>query len=210
MKPLLSNWTIVLAGRWNMEILNPEWVTNSIFGREKVDIDLVLQGMQANIRYRFDNLVFVPRPHNVVFSVNDTKDSSLLAIEEAAGRLLEALPVTPITALGINFTYIEENPTTELLTVFNIDDASRIADYGMKIRSARVRRELDFEDRQLNMMVSQIEDGSVRIALNYHLAVDETQVALSALAGRLVHYRQHGEAFLSAIYGLEIEGPADE
>lgn len=210
MKPLLSNWTIVLAGRWNMEILNPEWVSNSIFGREKVDIDLVLQGMQANIRYRFDNLVFVPRPHNVVFSVKDTQDSSLTAIEEAAGRLLGALPVTPITALGINFTYVEENPPPSLLTVFDIADTSRIADYGMGIRAARVRRELEFEDRQINMMVSQLENGNVRLALNYHLAVDETKSALDALSGRVVRYRQHGEAFLKTIYGLDVEGPADE
>lgn len=209
MKPLLRNWTIVLAGRWNMEILNPEWVTEKIFGKENVDIDLVLNGMQANIRYRFENLAFVPQPNNVIFSVNDTEDASLQAIEDAACKLLQALPITPITALGINFTFIEEDTPLSLAKIFNVSDSSKLADHGLKVQKTRLRREIEFDDRQLNLIISQLEGTKTRIALNFHLPTNETEVALRGLAGKVVGLRHAGEDILAAVYGLSLQEEGD-
>ncbi|MBB2960726.1 hypothetical protein [Methylobacterium sp. R2-1] len=209
MKPLLSNWTIVLAGRWNMEILNPEWVTEKIFGKENAEIDLVLNGMQANIRYRFDNLSFVPQPNNVIFSVNDTEDASLQSIEDAACKLLQALPITPITALGINFTYIEDETPLTIAKLFNISDSSKLADYGLAIKKTRIRREIDFADRQLNLIISQLEGTASRIALNYHVPTNDTAVALEALRGHTVGLRHRSEDLLSTIYDLTVQDDED-
>ena len=126
----------------------------------------------------------------------------MVAIEDAAKIVLAELPVTPITAVGINFAYVEDNPWVDLAGLFEIRDNSKVSDQELEINSTSIIRELKFEDRVMNFRLKQA--SNVTFGFNFHKSVTTAAQAREALDGKLTPFRRNSEEFLAKLYGLEL------
>jgi hypothetical protein len=102
MKPILTDWTLVLVGSWNLAILNPDWLGKNIFDATQLDAELIIEGVRPRLRFFFEKVLVLPAPDRVIFAPRHPNDADLSAVEEAAKKVLTLLPVTPVSGVGIN------------------------------------------------------------------------------------------------------------
>lgn len=203
MKPILTDWTLVLAGSWNVAILNPDWLSRLVFNEKQFEAEMIIEGVRPQMRFMFERVVVIPAPSRVVFSPRRPEDADLLAVEAAGKKVLELLPVTPISGVGINFGYGEDEPHRDLTSLFEIRDANKITDEQLEINSTAIVRELKFEDRVINLRMTQ--GVGVAFNFNFHKGVSSADEARAAIDGKLTLYRAYSEALLANLYGLELE-----
>lgn len=208
MKPVASDWTIVIVGNWNMAILNPDWVASEILEKEQVGIEALIGPGMPSYRYISDEFIIIPRPDRVTISSTLTTPASLNRVESLACTVLEKLPVTPISAIGVNFGYMEEE-VIELAEIFAISDRMKIADAGLDVFESTIVRSMKFDEKMLNLRISQKEDGNIRIHLNYHKAVSSAEEASGYIRDKINDFRQHAENLLADVYNIELEEDQD-
>lgn len=205
MRSVQANSTIVVVGSWNLAIVNPEWGATSLFRTEGVEAEFLISEAGYKLKFRHNNVSVTPEPGRIVIGALVDTPECLEFAEATTMRLLELLPVTPVTAVGINFGYHEEQVAVDLAALFNTSDVARFAGEGLALTSSEIRRTLQFEDRQLRLRLSMTENAELGVHLNYHKAVQSGPEGRESLEGRVVRYRQHSLDFLRNMYGLQLE-----
>jgi hypothetical protein len=203
MKPNTPDWNLVLAGSWNVAILNPDWLGKNVFNTNEFGAEMVIEGVFPRLRFHFDKVLVIPAMDRVIFAARRPEDGDLLAVEEAAKRVLTLLPVTPVSGVGINLGYAEDNPSPDLTSLFAIGDNGKVSDEGLEINSTSIVRELKFEDRVVNFRITQ--STNVSFNFNYHKNVANAEEALQAITNKVKPFRDYSEALLTKLYGLELE-----
>ncbi|KAB2911413.1 MAG: hypothetical protein F9K29_22580 [Hyphomicrobiaceae bacterium] len=205
MRDVLQDRTIVLLGSWNMAILNPGWIAKELFEADGIEAEIAIAEGRTRLKYRHEDVSVNPQPSRVVVSALSVSDECLQRTEAAAARLLELLPITPVSAIGINFGYSQEQLPENIAKIFNTADVALIGQHGLAIKQSNLVRHLTFEDRELRLRLTITEDLSLRVHLNYHKAVAHANEARDAILEKAIVYRRKGEELLRAIYGLERE-----
>lgn len=204
MKPELPDWTVVLLGHWNMAILSPEWVTKELFGARETQVEMVF-GVVPTIRYIGQEFTILPHANRVIIAMSRWTPAAWQSLETAASKLLEALPRTPISAVGINFGFLEPDPDVELNRIFQFDDSAKLVERGRDISEFTIIRQLKRAERPiLNLRMTQL-GGSVKFHFNYHIDVTGAEDALGKLRGRPAIARAESEEILEQVYGLRLE-----
>jgi hypothetical protein len=126
-----------------------------------------------------------------------------------AQTLLEKLPYTPISAFGINFSYIEDIKKADLFNFFKFNDNDLLSQQQFLIKKSSLQRALIVEDRLLNLTLS--SDGSeVQIDFNFHYDVASAKEAIEKMNNRIVENRQIAERILKDVYKLSLEATMGE
>lgn len=202
MKPNINEWTIVITGNWNVAILNPEWVCGNIFEEKEINVEVLFGAGQTGLKMSTGTVQIIPAPDRMIFSALSTSDVD--NAEKAAVRLLRNLPVTPIRSIGVNFGFVEQEPGPDLLSLFDLEDKSKISDEGWKITETTLIRRLNLDDKVLNLRVSHGERG-VSFHTNFHWDVTAPDAAVSIIDGKAAQLGEQAREILKKIYGLEEE-----
>lgn len=205
MKPQLTNWTIVVAGSWNVAILNPDWFAQNVLNVPELMIELTVEGLQAKLKYLHDDLIVIPQTDRVIFGCRRPDQISLAACERAAINLLNRLPVTPVTAVGINIGYEEANPPKEVASLFNLQDDQKFSAQDFVFISRSITRSIAFEDRILNFKAQHTDGGSIILFANFHKEVQNTEQAREALREKPYELANKFRDLLNNLYTLEVD-----
>jgi hypothetical protein len=208
MKKVLEDRTIVVVGSWNLAILNPEWLTRNVFEADGAEMQIVISAGQPSLRYRHDSALLHPQQDKVVFSCLNGTDACSDNIETLAERLLAKLPVTPVSGIGINFGFIQEEVPENLADLFNTRDIAGFGQKDLLIREMTIARQVSFEDRELRLRLSITPENSLKVHLNFHKSVSTADEARGAIHGKSGLYKTASEDLLRDIYGLEMEEEA--
>ena len=139
----------------------------------------------------------------LVLGVDAPLDASLTKIERIAIQILEALPHTPIRGAGINFGFLEKDPSPELVQLFKFTDTNRLADAEFVVSGAYLKRNLRFdEDRQLNLALELRSDDALSIDVNFHGEGSNAEATIQHLKGHVVELKNRVIALLANAYGL--------
>lgn len=210
MQPIVTEWTVVVTGNWNPGIFSPTWVGQQLLNAEQIEAEATLSNQAlAGLRLLSENAIVIPRPDRLVIGARRPTDEALALIEAATARALEILEHTPVTGLGINFGYREENPSEELLHIFDVSDRRGIADFGGELRRTEISREIGLEDGVLNFRVS-LQDAHVEAHANFHHQIGNAREASQLLNGLVVQRRDSLLRLLSDVYGLELDEEVEE
>ena len=200
-----DGWNIVLAGYWNRMIFIPEWVIPRLFPGPELEtrvsllpvLPLIYSDPVAAMEVSETRLVFRPRIFN--------DDASLLRAEAMAHTVLQALPETPVQAVGVNFSYEERLPPNHLTAIFNDMDDVELGQQEWVIAERMLTRRLSRHGEALNLTMT--SNGEVvRFDFNFHKEVTNNADAQQAMAaGRVVNLRDAAVALLRATYHLEPE-----
>ena len=205
MTPQVDSWNIVLPGSWNPTIFRPSWIKGRLTETQDFGVELAFGEAVGPARFRFDGIHLRADPLRLVLGVDAPQDESLLRIEDIAIRALRHLAHTPIRGAGINFGFLETNPSPELVNLFQFTDTDRLADAGFVVRDSSLKRNLQFDDlRQLNLTLELKSDGTLNVGVNFHGEAGSCEEAIAHLEGHMVELKNRILALLERAYGLAL------
>ena len=205
MTPQVDSWTIVLPGSWNPAIFRPDWITSRLTRAKEISVEVAFGGTIELPRFRFDGVHLRVAPKRLILGVDEASDASLTRLEDIAVRALRDLPHTPIGGAGVNFGFLEEDPSPELIELFGFIDTGRLADVGFTVRSSTLRRNLRFDDgRELNLTLELRSDAALSIDANFHREVSNSEEAVAYLEGHVVELKDRILELLDNAYELGV------
>ncbi|TWT65657.1 hypothetical protein [Crateriforma conspicua] len=177
MRLRLSESACVAKGTFNIYIFQPQWV-NEIIGVEadrliRMEADFSRPGFQ----FRLDDpkSVWSIRPDGIVVS----SKSRGVSCGHYLAKVLTALPVTPMQALGNNFAFkpVDEESDLPCETSKNwLEYAAKLQDISVASVSASIRRGSTI----FNTAIHVSTDDGVTVQVNVHrdgLSIEEYQTA---------------------------------
>ena len=196
----LTRPLLVITGSWNPAIVNPSWVGRHLFqkpeGQEIAVIEVALPEARPPIFY-IEEFGFSASQPRIDFFLNSFNSDSVARLEELVLRLLEILPHTPITAVGLNYIFEVEGATRALLDKFqtqeNIERAFRV------IERVFVSR-IDLGDGvRLNLRRQLSLDRTV-LDLNFHQDVTEIEKIRAIISGGVEAYFERALEVIERLY----------
>ena len=104
--------TLVVVGKWNIHVFNPEWVKKNVFNGEEVLIGISMPLGPLQFKGKsFEMTVSDSRLHFVLLSSDESaRIDAVLALR----AILRLLGQTPVTAFGINFNFDSDDDLGQL------------------------------------------------------------------------------------------------
>ena len=205
MTPQVDSWNIVLPGSWNPTIFRPSWIKGRLTDAENFGVELAFGETVGPARFRFEGIHLRADLLRLILGVEAPLDESLAKIEDIAIRTLHHLPHTPIRGAGVNFGFLEPNPSRELVDLFQFTDTERLADAEFVVRERSLKRNLQFDgDRQLNLTLALKSDGALDIDVNFHGEASNSEEATRHLQGHVVELKNRALVLLERAYGLAL------
>lgn len=208
MKLVKGSTTLVVVGSWNTAILQPDWLAiNALQVQTGAPIPMTMEfgpGIGFLPRLSIDGVVIAPGPDRLQLSLENVTVESLDRLEQAAHRTLTALPHTPISAFGENFDFVEEDPSSEEMSLFNqpVDLPDRLGEKFEPIASS-LKQTVQLEGRLLNV-TRELNSGSFFLRFNFHYTAANAAEAADRLSGQFRRNWQVVSGFLRS-YGVDGE-----
>jgi hypothetical protein len=203
MKLDLRRPTLVLAGAWNPAIFRPGWIAQHVFGMPS-GTDVTVTAVQAAddqaklVIYINDVGLSASANRLAMFAV-DVGQSAFDAVENAIAKIVELLPHTPILAYGINFHFVEENPSPELLKKIRSSDALETR---FDIAKETIVSVISL-DPTVQLSIHRQNDGSTVIFdFNFHRSVVDAESFIKNIHGEIRERMEQGLSIMRDIYGL--------
>ncbi len=204
MIPKENSWSIVINGHWNRMIFTPDWIGKKIFNVPKVE-RLLSMAPVSPIIYRTDDIILSAAEEKLIISLRKLNEVCMTDAESKALTILKLLPHTPISAIGVNFGFVEESPLPSLLELCNYaNNAEVAAATESDISKSELKRTLtnpESPESILNFSLS-FDGSAVEFNGNYHHSVDLAKTAADKIKGRTVPMLQSFLKLLSTIYKL--------
>lgn len=204
MHELLEQRTIVLAGAWNTRIFSPSWISSNLSQQKEVGIEIAMNNLAAPMRLVFDDIYLFLASDRIVVQPQNLTDSSHRSALEIASKIVKTLPHTPISAIGINFGFLEREPGADLVELFAVSDNDSLADAGAKIVATSITRSLEIEDQAVNLIIDFNEAADIAFDINYNRRIGSGEEPALALDIDVIELRAKTVQLLSETYSLEI------
>lgn len=203
MKPKENSWSIVVAGAWNRMIFTPDWVGKKIFGVDHMETLVPLMPRAPTV-YQVPNMQLAIEDGKLAIRPRQYEVSVLEQAEATVITVLELLPHTPVSGVGVNLAFVEENPTPDLLTMFNLKDDAGFTDT-WQIAAKEIRRQLakGVDDEILNLTLSYTSERAVEFDGNFHCAAADATSAANKVKGRTKVYLETFTRLLLDVYKLK-------
>jgi len=179
--------SVVILGAWNPAILQPVWLVSHVFGGNPAQTPIETEiSMVANQppRFTIHGIRFVPGYDKLQVAPGGLDAQSLAACEEKIRAVLLALPHTPISAVGINFLFTDDEPSDGLLALFTEQEAlAEVTNLQFETRSTGFMRAMAMNGYVLNLTRSLASNNQVSYKFNYHYPVTDAAAAANLFNG---------------------------
>lgn len=197
-----DGWNIVLAGVWNRAIFTPEWVGERLFHEDDVEVMISVMPYLPII-YRNQQVAVEVSSPRLVFRPRQLDEACTAAAERMAHSVLDALRDTPLSGVGVNFAFVDDAPSADLIQLFNFADNAWLEDTAWRVRDRRLIRRLQNGDEILNLAL--IFNGeSLAAEFNFHTETNNNELARAALHERTIRLRDAAIRLLNEAYHLEV------
>lgn len=208
---MISNqktWTIVIIGFWNRMIFTPQWVCKELFGVAEVEALVPLNPLLPTV-YRDKDVSLQVGEDRVVFNARETTSACRERMEGLACSLLELLPKTPVSAIGVNFGFIEKAPEDSLLKCFNFSDDLSLGSADWDIERKKLTRRLVSGEKTLNLTLVYKASGEIFVDANFDFAVKSSEKAIGNIKGKTTEMYDTLIKLLKDVYDLTFEAGED-
>lgn len=204
MKFVRTDCTIVIVGIWNVGIFQPDWVAKNVFDGRAIQLEVNV-GMPPAIRYHCGRAMLIVSGDRLIGSLQEETNEASDEVQGLLVRILELLPHTPVSALGINLGFEEPAPDKELVQNFLAADNKRLTEFGATVRQTTIHRELMVEGDLLRLRETLEDNGAVKFHLNFHSDVPDPVAAAKVLQETTRRKRERGLELLRKVYNLTPE-----
>ncbi len=207
MKTKSDAWTIVIVGLWNTYIFSPDWVSKTLLNQNDVALEFLIISGKPQVRFSTNRLIFAAAEDKIVIAAKDTTDETLKEMERVAKHVVEELPHTPISGIGVNMGYVVDDLQNDLGRLFPMGDVGGLSDAGCEIEQTEVKRALTINGGQLNLRIV-YGDITPEIHFNFHREIAATSTVAEktiALTDKVLEYRDVTLSVLKQAYKLELD-----
>ena len=204
MVPIFDLWSVVLSGVWNPAVFTPTWIGNgNLTSSQNIEIGFDINDLSSALEFKFDGIRLRPSSQWVqLLPTNDTPETLRLTLS-VAQTILTRFPGNPIRGTGINFGYLEREPTPIILRALDSVDKDTISDRGWLIRSRKIERQLSKDGRICNFSISNAIPEGVALIFNFHTDVMTQHAGLEALNVDINSLQSDARQFARDIYNID-------
>ncbi len=199
MRPKADSWTIVILGFWNRMIFTHKWVLDQLFHKQEVEM-LVPMLPVAPLIYRDDELVLHITEQKIIVQTRKFDDSCLVRAEKMACEALQALPKTPVSAIGVNFGFVDSEPNDEVLKLFNFSDDVAIGSLDWAIGNKKITRQLTKDEMTLNLIITQDSPSNLEIDANFNCPVESADDAVKKITEKTIYMHESLVKLIKDVY----------
>jgi hypothetical protein len=203
-RPNPSEWTVVVVGNWNPAIFSPNWVAQHLLNVTVIETQLSAGPQVSGLKYQSPTLVVIPHSERLIIGVRNVTDAALIEMETATQTALRLLSHTPVQGVGINFGFLETDPTAELIQTFDLRDSGTLAENQLPVRRTTIIREIDLPPAVLKLNITSAE-AQVGFRFNYSYSITSAIHAADLLSGKVLECRNKTNDILSTVFELEFQ-----
>ena len=198
MIPDIERTNIVIVGRWNRFILNPEWVSKTLFETDKMQVEFSFD-LLLPPRYSNDSIRLTALDDRVIITPLEYTDDRLQTADLISLRLINLLPHTPLTGIGFNYGYQCDGSLINQIIEFK-DTLDTEVDTSISFISWK--RSYKIDDYLLNVEQSQSDDKII-IDFNYHFNSAYFKNNIDIVKGKMLELKNRTELIMRNTYGEE-------
>lgn len=200
-----TGFNILTVGRWNPAVLSPQWIRSNVTDSE-VSYAIPIDDRGAPPRLSFSNIHLFPTRHYLDARLADVQEAAFPSVGETVSRIIELLRHTPISAVGINFRFVETAHPEQLAPNFQFDDAAKIAHDKYPLLTSTISRSFRLENND-KLNLSLIYDGQeMNVEFNFHTDSSDVATVQSKLTADNINARlEEAKRFMQTTYGLILE-----
>lgn len=199
MNEIIEGLTLVIVGSWNPKIFNPQWISRSGLTNEKeINVEIVFNNSDLLVRFGFDNIFLTVSDKSLIINFTSSEDQQMESVADLVGKILTALPHTPLKAIGMNFLYHENDFDEKFTQIFKFYDNDTISDDKYEIQKSELTRVLRKDDIDINFtIVYDLADEKMVFNFNFHKDTDSAEDAKSFIKGKMARYRDESKKIVS-------------
>lgn len=203
--PIKDAHTVVMNGGWNIRVFSPEWVVEHLSPKGDIELGVAIANPDAPIQLKFEGVALQVGAGRLVLTPSTLDEAGFESVQRIAKQIVELLPHTPISAVGVNFKYQIDEPDDNLLSVFDLPDNEKLADKEFSVRATLIKRAIDWDGVLLNLILTHQHGAETTIEFNHHRTITRTAPASAALEESISELQTKTLEALRGIYGLEVE-----
>lgn len=206
MELIEGEFSIVLVGRWNPFIFNPEWIRTHLCEEQcEVVVAIPVDNPDAPKQISFSGIKLFPSANKLDVRPEITNVEELARCSEITNKVIQLLPHTPISAVGINFAFLEKNEPELVTNKVVFHDAASIDADEYQLQETLIRRTYEFNDnKKLNLLLS-FDGGAGKINFNFHHDIENAPMGQSVLQGaNIQNLYSKALEFTEKVYGLTL------
>jgi hypothetical protein len=205
MESNLGAWSVVIVGNWNRMIFRPEWIGGGrLTDITSINIELPINNPTLPPRYIFDDIILRVTFQRLSISPQNEDPDTLSRMQEVAIRILRELPHTPVSGIGVNFEFVEREPSPEILNIFNFSDLMRLSDEQYIVNQSNITRKLIINGQIINLRHQLDENSYMTIGFNFHRDITNTDEGIDFLGTGILRMRDQANSILERVYNLAI------
>lgn len=202
-----TDWSVVIAGRWNCAILTPNGIAKRLFRLKEDQKVLVAVPLDSVSPY------IVKHPTQEIRAMTDEgrlliqatrSDYETLGYAMTAGvNALTSLPETPVSAAGFNVNFRTEEVSPETASLLVSESEKALVDAEFKLTTRIFGRSIEYGAGTLNVTMKGSDD-SFSLSLNFHRGSKILEELKQWLQVSVEHVEETVGKILGA-FGLDIE-----
>lgn len=192
---------LVIVGRWNKNIFNPDWVSKYLLPNEKLEVEIPLN-VDGSFRISSKKVRIFVLGNLLNFAPIDKSDENFEFIQDLGLKTADYLPHTPVSAFGINFVF-EEKINQQLSELLKVADQDKLIQFGSKIKQERYRHQLEFDEKLLNLTIS-TDYKRIAFDFNFHFNISNLIEFKEGISNNnIIDQKKAAFGLMKEVYGLE-------
>ena len=144
----------------------------------------------------------------VVFNMRKFSDECVKIAENMACNVLKELFHTPISGVGVNFGFMEDDPEEGVLQLFKYPDDKSIGSSMWQVENKKLSRKLKKDNTILNLTFLK-GDGVLEINASFHADVKSASEAVSVIKNKTLEMKASLLDLLKSVYSLTLKDSCD-
>ena len=207
MKQLLDRFSIIVVGCWNPRIFTPEWLKQFVCVDQEsvVEYAIPVNNPDALPRIGFENIYMFVDSSRIEVKPANSDIGTLEKCSSSISSLIKELNHTPVSALGVNFSFIEEVDADSIISKFGFNDLGSFDSEIYTLNKTTVTRSFSCKDGGVLNLSITIDGSSVVVDFNYHFTANKVSEIISILdVGKVNGYYSASVLLMKNVYSLEI------
>ncbi len=207
-QPITTKWTVVILGKWNQAILQPEWLIKNVFDDDQVRVEVAV-GLAPGLPSRItgDEILLLAGEDRLILGLTEVSDDQLRTMERIAVQILTLLSHTPVARMGVNFGFSSAVSTTWTTEHLPNTFVTRIleADLTPTGRSCKWSfKHGDTDNDNLNVDCN-LSGDNIDVKFNFDFETPTVDIAKDKIEGKLFEYRNLAISLLGTLFDLEVD-----
>lgn len=207
-QPITTEWTVVILGKWNQAILQPEWLIRNVFNDNQVRVEVAV-GLAPGLPSRItgDEILVLAGEDRLILGLTEVSDGQLRTMERIVVKILALLSHTPVARMGVNFGFssmISNTWTTQHLpnTFATRISEANLTPTGRSCKWSFKHGDTDNDNLNVNCNLS---GDNIDVKFNFDFETPTVDVAKEKIEGKLFEYRDLAISLLGTLFDLEVD-----